>query len=65
MAGEGLRVLAVARRDFDPATFDPQGDLLALMSELELLALIGIVDPPPRRPRTRSPCARTPASGCG
>jgi len=46
MAGEGLRVLAVARRDFDPATFDPAGDLLALVAELELLALVGIVDPP-------------------
>jgi Ca2+-transporting ATPase len=46
LAGEGLRVLAVARRDFDPATFDPNGDLLALVSELQLLALVGIVDPP-------------------
>jgi P-type Ca2+ transporter type 2C len=46
LAAEGLRVLAVARRDFDPATFDPAGDLLALVAELELLALIGIVDPP-------------------
>ena len=46
LAAEGLRVLAVARRDFDPATFDPAGDLLALVSELELLALVGIVDPP-------------------
>ena len=46
MAGEGLRVLAVARRDFDPATFDPASDLLALVDELELLALVGIVDPP-------------------
>jgi P-type Ca2+ transporter type 2C len=51
MAGEGLRVLAVARRDFDPATFDPQADLLALVSELELLALIGIVDPPRKEAR--------------
>ena len=46
LAAEGLRVLAVARRDFDPATFDPAGDLLALVSDLELLALVGIVDPP-------------------
>ncbi len=51
MAGEGLRVLAVARRDFDPASFDPQGDLLALVAELELLALIGIVDPPRKEAR--------------
>ena len=46
LAGEGLRVLAVARRDFDPASFDPAGDLLALVTDLELLALVGIVDPP-------------------
>ena len=46
LAGEGLRVMAVARRDFDPDTFDPAGDLLGLVTELELLALVGIVDPP-------------------
>ena len=46
LAAEGLRVLAVARRDFDPATFDPASDLLALVTDLELLALVGIVDPP-------------------
>ena len=46
LAGDGMRVLAVARRDFDPASFDPAGDLLALVTELELLALVGIVDPP-------------------
>ena len=46
LAGDGLRVLAVARRDFEPGSFDPSGDLLALVSELELLSLVGIVDPP-------------------
>jgi Ca2+-transporting ATPase len=46
LAGEGLRVLAVARRDFDPAGFDPSASLLDLVQDLELLALIGIVDPP-------------------
>ena len=34
------------RRDFDPASFDPSADLLALVTDLQLLALIGIVDPP-------------------
>ena len=28
MAKEGERVMVVARRDFDPATFDPKGKLL-------------------------------------
>ena len=46
LAGEGLRVLAVARRDFDPATFDAGADLLAVVQDLDFLALIGIVDPP-------------------
>ena len=46
LAGEGLRVLAVARRDFDPATFDAGADLLAVVQELDFLALVGIVDPP-------------------
>ena len=41
-----MRVLAVAQRDFDPAAFDPGADLLALVDDLDLLALIGIVDPP-------------------
>ena len=30
MEGEGLRVMAAAIKDLDPATFDPDGDLLAL-----------------------------------
>ncbi len=46
LASEGLRVLAVARRDFDPAAFDAGADLLAVVQDLDFLALIGIVDPP-------------------
>jgi P-type Ca2+ transporter type 2C len=46
LASEGLRVLAVARRDLDPGTFDPSGDLLELIGGLQFLALVGIVDPP-------------------
>ena len=46
LASEGMRVLAVARRDFDKATFDPSAKLLDELHDLELLALIGIVDPP-------------------
>ncbi len=51
LAGEGLRVLAVARRDFDPETFDRNADLLSLLENLELLALAGIVDPPRKEAR--------------
>jgi Ca2+-transporting ATPase len=46
MAGEGLRVLALARRDFEPASFDPGAPLLESVSDLDLIALVGIVDPP-------------------
>jgi Ca2+-transporting ATPase len=46
IAGQGMRVLAFAQREFDPATFDPRGDTMALMRELEMAALVGEVDPP-------------------
>jgi P-type Ca2+ transporter type 2C len=45
LAGEGLRVLAVATRDLDPSAFDPAAVLLDQVNELTLLALVGIVDP--------------------
>lgn len=46
IAGQGRRVLGLAQREFDPSTFDPSGDLMALMQDLEMTALIGEVDPP-------------------
>ena len=46
MAAAGERVMVVARRDFDPATFDPKAKLIDEMRDLTLLAMIGIVDPP-------------------
>jgi Ca2+-transporting ATPase len=46
LASEGLRVLAVAERDIDPAAFDPGGTLLEEVEGLTLLALVAIVDPP-------------------
>src|SRR5512138_1097089 len=46
MAKAGERVMVVARRDFDPTTFDPKAKLLDLMQDLTLLAMVGIVDPP-------------------
>jgi Ca2+-transporting ATPase len=46
LAGEGLRVLAVAARDIDPSTFDTDASLLDEIQGLTLLALVGIVDPP-------------------
>src|SRR3954469_9406060 len=55
LGAQGLRVLAVARKDFDPATFDPNADLLPLVDGLTLVALVGIVDPP--RPQAKAAIA--------
>ena len=46
IASGGLRVLAFAQRDFDQATFDPKSDLIPLMQNLVITALVGEVDPP-------------------
>jgi Ca2+-transporting ATPase len=46
MARAGERVMVVARRDFDPQTFDPKAKLIDQMKDLTLLAMVGIVDPP-------------------
>jgi Ca2+-transporting ATPase len=58
---QGLRVLATARKDFDPAAFDPGADLLPLVNGLEMLALVGIVDPP--RPTAKASIATAKAAG--
>jgi P-type Ca2+ transporter type 2C len=58
---QGLRVLATALRDFDVAAFDPGADLLALVTDLELLALVGIVDPP--RPTAKASIATARKAG--
>jgi Ca2+-transporting ATPase len=57
----GLRVMATARKDFDPAAFDPGVDLLPLVNDLELLALVGIVDPP--RPTVKASIAAAKTAG--
>ncbi|MFE7112350.1 cation-translocating P-type ATPase [Streptomyces sp. NPDC057575] len=46
MGGEGRRVMAAATRDLDLVGFDPDGDLLAYITELRLTSLVGMVDPP-------------------
>ncbi|MGW7446560.1 cation-translocating P-type ATPase [Kitasatospora sp. NPDC054795] len=46
MGGEGLRVMAGAVRDLDPADFDPDGDLLAFVEDLRMTSLVAMVDPP-------------------
>ncbi|MFG2905164.1 cation-translocating P-type ATPase [Kitasatospora sp. NPDC048286] len=46
MGGEGLRVMAGAVRDLEPADFDPDGDLLAYVRDLRMTSLVAMVDPP-------------------
>jgi P-type Ca2+ transporter type 2C len=61
LGAQGLRVMATARKDLDPAAFDPSADLLTLVTGLELLALVGIVDPP--RPTAKASIATARAAG--
>jgi len=58
---QGLRVMATARKDFDPAAFNPAADLLPLVTGLELLALVGMVDPP--RPEAKASIATAKKAG--
>src|SRR5947207_10500080 len=46
LASEGLRVLAVASRDIDPAHFDANAMRAEEVQGLTMLALVAIVDPP-------------------
>ncbi len=46
LASQGMRVMVVAGRDLDPATFDPDSNLLDEVNDLTLLGMVGIVDPP-------------------
>jgi P-type Ca2+ transporter type 2C len=46
MEGEGRRVMAAAVRDIDPDDFDPDGDLLGYVTDLQLTSLVAMVDPP-------------------
>src|SRR4051812_27478700 len=52
LAEQGLRVMATARKDFYPNAFDPSADLLGLVDDLTLRALVGIVAPP--RPEAKA-----------
>jgi len=57
----GLRVMATGQKDFDPAAFDPDADLLPAIDGLTLLAIVGIVDPP--RPAAKAAIAQAKAAG--
>jgi Ca2+-transporting ATPase len=61
LADAGERVMVVGSRDFDPAGFDPDGNLIDLVDDLTLLAMVGIVDPP--RPEAKVAIAECKAAG--
>src|SRR4051812_30621116 len=46
IANAGERVMAVAQRDLPPGTVTAGTDLIGLVQDLTLLAMVGIVDPP-------------------
>ncbi|MFE0256683.1 cation-translocating P-type ATPase [Streptomyces sp. NPDC059010] len=51
MERAGRRVMAAATRDLDPAGFAADGDLLALVTELEMTSLVAMEDPPRKESR--------------
>jgi Ca2+-transporting ATPase len=61
LGAQGLRVMATGQRDFDPATFKPVDDMLPLIEDITLMALVGIVDPP--RPEARVAIGKAHAAG--
>ncbi len=46
IAKSGERVMVIARRDFDQSSFNPKANLIDLVKDLTILAMVGIVDPP-------------------
>ncbi|WP_243057940.1 cation-translocating P-type ATPase [Nocardioides sp. SR21] len=61
IANAGERVMVVAQRDFEPGVVRAGGDLLPLVQELTLLAMVGIVDPP--RPEAKAAIAECRTAG--
>jgi Ca2+-transporting ATPase len=46
LGAKGLRIMVAATRDFDPTEFDPAGDLLSMVNNLQMTAMVGMIDPP-------------------
>ena len=59
MAASGERVMVVAQRDFDPATFDPDGDLIGLVTTSPCSPWSASSTRRDPRRRRRSPSAST------
>ncbi len=61
MAEAGERVMVVAQRELPPEGFSADGDLIGIVSDLTLLAMVGIVDPP--RPEAKAAIAECKDAG--
>lgn len=61
LAGQGMRVLALARRRLDPQSLPAQAGADAVERELTLLGLVGLMDPP--RPEAAAAVAECRAAG--
>jgi Ca2+-transporting ATPase len=61
IAAAGERVMVVARKDFDPEGFDPNGNLIDQINDLTLMVMVGIVDPP--RAEAKDAIARCHSAG--
>lgn len=61
LAGQAMRVLALAGRVIPAEDFDPAGDLVPWVQDLTLHALVGIIDPP--RAEAREAIATCHAAG--
>jgi len=46
LGGKGLRIMAAATKDINPSDFDPDADLLSLVHDLQMTAIVGMIDPP-------------------
>ena len=64
MGEAGLRVMAGAVRDLDAAGFDATGDLLALVKDVQMTSLVGMVDPPREESRAAVAAHMRLTSGC-
>jgi Ca2+-transporting ATPase len=61
VSAQGLRGMAVAKRDIAPPDFNAQGDLQAYVKDLTTLGFVGIVDPP--RPEDKPALATAKSAG--
>jgi Ca2+-transporting ATPase len=61
LAGQGMRVLALARRRLDPQTLPAQAGADEVERDLTLLGLVGLIDPP--RPEAAAAVAECRAAG--